>query len=461
MPVPSELSVLSEADWEELLLYIQNRQVVPVVGPELITIEDQGMAIPLTRWAAPRLAEYLQLRAPQEFTALNEVACAYLLTEGSDRHKIYNGLRLLLRDIDRRFEPSPVLLQLAEITDFDLFISTTFDPLLGVAMERARPGFARSRDVMAYDMKPATAFPDPVPASFVYHILGRLETFPDFAVWEEDYLEYLCHLVEQSREAALEGLFRQLRTRHLLLLGAPFADWIVRFFLRAARGRRLSAQREFGSREYLADLRANVGEPTVFFFNSLARATRIIEGDPSAFVRELSARWRKSREVSHSTQDFLERMAGEIPKGAVFISYSRNDIDAAARLAMRLSAANVPVWFDQERLRIGENYERSLEHGVREGCSFFLSLISAATEANMERYVHKERAWAASRYQDGFVFYLPVIVDDTADSNVKLEPACFGKIHRDRLPAGEPTEVFVQRMRQLIEQWRISGRPRD
>lgn len=461
MPALSEISVLSEADWDDLLLYIQNRQVIPVVGPELVTIECDGARIPLTRWAAPRLAEHLQLSDAKSFTALNEVACAYLLTDKCDRHKIYNGLRLLLRDAERRFQPSPALVQLAEITDFDLFISSTFDPLLALAMEKARPGFARSRDVLAYDTKPATAFPDPLPASLVYHILGRLETFPDFAVWEEDYMEYLCHLIEQSREVALDGLFRQLRKRHLLLLGAPFADWIVRFFLRAARGRRLSDQREFGGREYLADLRTNVGEPTVFFFNSLAKATRIIEGDPSAFVVELADRWRKNREAYGSTDDFLERLAAEMPKGAIFISYSRDDIDAAARLAMRLAAANIPVWLDKERLRFGENFDRSTEYAVREGCSFFLSLISAATEANAERYVHKERKWAATRFQEGFVFYLPIIIDGTADSAVKLEPACFSKIHRDQVPGGEPSEVFVQRMRHLMELWRTSGRPRD
>ncbi len=159
-------------------------------------------------------------------------------------------------------------------------------------MEKARPGFTRSRDVLAYDTKPAAAFPDPLPASLVYHILGRLDTFPDFAVWEEDYMEYLCALIEQSGNKNLEALFRQLKTRHLLLLGAPFADWIVRFFIRAARGRRLSDPREHGSGEYLADQRINVGEPTILFFNNLAKATRVIEGDPSAFVAELFTRWR-------------------------------------------------------------------------------------------------------------------------------------------------------------------------
>ena len=443
-------------EWDELILYIQNRQVIPVVGPELVTIECDGTRMPLTRWLAPRLSGQLKLTGA--FSSLNEVARAFLLA-GGDRRKIYNGLRLLLRDA--RLGPPPALVQLAQITDFDLFISSTFDPLLALAMEQARPGFARSRDVLAYDTKPAAPFPDPLPASLVYHILGKLDTFPEFAVWEEDYMEYLCALIAQSGDKALEGLVRQLHTRHLLLLGAPFADWIVRFFLRAARGRRLSEPREYGACEYLADQRVNVGEPTIFFFNYLAKATRVIEGDPSAFVAEMFERWKKKGEVSGSAQDFLARLGDEMPKGAVFISYSHDDSEAVARLAMRLASANIPVWLDKERLRVGANYERNLEHAVRDACSFFISVISRSTEANAERYVYKERTWAASRFQEGFVFYIPVVIDETSDSAIKLEPGCFAKIHRQRAPGGDPAEAFIQRVRQLVETWRVSGRPRD
>ena len=454
----STLTQFTDDDWDELLLYVRNKQVIPVVGPELVTVEDKGGQVPLTRWLAPRLAEHLKLERPATPVSLNDVACTFLLGGGA-RQKVYTGIRLLLQNT--RFDPAPALLQIAQITDFDLFISTTFDGLLSLAMEKARPGFTRSRDVLVYDTKPATPFPDPLPGSLVYHILGNLSTFPDLVVWEEDYMEYLCALVAQNGDKALEGLFRQLRNRHLLLLGAPFGDWIVRFFIRAARGQRLSDPREHGTGEYLADQTVNVGEPTVFFFNNLAKATRVIQGDPTAFVAELFARWEKSRDVSGSTQDFLVRLSTEMPKGAVFISYSRSDSETATRLGMRLAAANIPVWLDKERLHAGANYERNLEHAVRDSCSFFISLISANTEADVTRYVHKERAWAASRFQDGFVFYLPVVIDNTRSVDVKLEPACFTKIHRERFPGGAPTEEFIQRLRFYLETWRTSGRPRD
>jgi hypothetical protein len=252
-----------------------------------------------------------------------------------------------------------------------------------------------------------------------------------------------------------------LRTRHLLFLGAPFGDWIVRFFIRVARGTRLTDQRPQDTSEYLADQKANVGEPTIFFFNNIAKATRVVVADPTAFVTELFRRWRKSHDPSASVQDFLERLADEMPTGAVFISYSRRDSGAATFLAMRLAAANIPVWLDKERLRPGGNYERNLEHAVRDSCSFFISLISANTEADATKYVHKERAWAASRFQDGYVFYIPIVIDDTRSTDIKLEPACFHKIHRERFFGGEPSEELIQRLRFYVEEWRNGKRPRD
>ena len=39
------------------------------------------------------------------------------------------------------FAPSPALLKLAEITDFDLYVSTTFDSLLEDAINAARCGY--------------------------------------------------------------------------------------------------------------------------------------------------------------------------------------------------------------------------------------------------------------------------------------------------------------------------------
>jgi hypothetical protein len=397
----------------------------------------------------------LHLPSAASYTRLNNVACDYLATRKSDRRKIYNGIRTLLEK--QQFPIPQPLLQLAAIIDFDLLITTTFDSLLVQAMEQQRPGFARSRDVFRFDTKPsARPFPHPVRDSLVYHILGDLDCFPDFCVWEEDYMEYLCCLIAQRHDPSMEGLFKLLADRHLLLLGAPYSDWVVHFFLRAARGSRLTGARKDDATEIIADSPAVLGTSTIFF-NNTVQATSLIDSTPADFVVELSRRWQAEQAVS--AQDFLQRMEQEMPQGAVFLSYSRDDLAAAQNLAMSLKTANIPVWMDKERLQVGDSFRAELEIAIRSRCSYFIALISPATESDQHRYVHRERAWAAQRHVEGFVFYLPLILEGTPEP--RLEPQCFAGIHRETIAKdGTPNTALVEQLRRLMERWRDTRAPR-
>lgn len=458
---------LSDKDWKNLLREIHSGRVIPVVGPRLVTADDPttGEKVPLFRYLAPGLAQDLGLDSPEQFASLNDVARSFLLA-GHDRKELYIALGDIIERLDVPVPRS--LVDLASITDFNLFIASTPDPLMARALAASRPGFSSDRGVIRFHpsgnpnrtaeapLSGRIDAPCDLPATFsgtlLYHILGDYNTLPDFAIWEEDYMEFICGLLE-SRQT-LENLFRLLGNRDLLLLGAPSDDWIVRFFLRVARGKRLS---ELPTRGYLADRCESLGEALVFFFDKAVRATRIIDGSPDLFVAELAARWRDAYGATNDSAKFLERQTDDMPPGSVFISYAREDLPATVRVGQALAAAGVPVWFDKQRLKIGENFERSLEHAVKSEASFFLSLISQHTEKTPDRWVHKERAWAAQKHVDGFVFYVPLVIDATQE--VRQEPGCFDKIDREWLSdATLPT--FVTRMRRLVDRFRDSGHPR-
>ena len=69
------------------------------------------------------------------------------------------------------------------------------------------------------------------------------------------------------------------------------------------------------------------------------------------------------------------------------------------------------------------------------------------------------RRWAAQRHVDGFIYYIPIVIDDTVEP--KLEPPSFAKTHFDRLPQGEVTAAFTDKLRKWVEEYRVSGQPRD
>jgi len=65
-------------DWEDLLGYIESREVIPIVGKELLTITVDGREAPLERHLAERLAVALGLPTGELSGGfgLNEVAMA-------------------------------------------------------------------------------------------------------------------------------------------------------------------------------------------------------------------------------------------------------------------------------------------------------------------------------------------------------------------------------------------------
>ena len=125
-------SALDEDAWDDLLSYIEERRVIPIIGPELLQVRtDKGPRL-LYDWLAEKLAGRLNVdvtQLPQPYT-LNDVVCWFLGARGR-REEAYVRLRGLLKDAT--FEPPRALRRLAAIPEFDLFVSTTFDPLLETA----------------------------------------------------------------------------------------------------------------------------------------------------------------------------------------------------------------------------------------------------------------------------------------------------------------------------------------
>ena len=72
----------------------------------------------------------------------------------------------------------------------------------------------------------------------------------------------------------------------------------------------------------------------------------------------------------------VERSA---PRGAVFLSYAREDAVAAKRIAEALRAFGVEVWFDQNELRGGDQWDVNIRGQIK-SCSLFVPIISERTE---------------------------------------------------------------------------------
>jgi hypothetical protein len=70
--------------------------------------------------------------------SLNDVACQYLAHSDSKRNSIYTCLSIIVDEANAYLRPPIALRQLAEITDFNLFLTTTFDSLMKSALDEIR-----------------------------------------------------------------------------------------------------------------------------------------------------------------------------------------------------------------------------------------------------------------------------------------------------------------------------------
>ena len=440
--------------WDDLLNYIEERRVIPIIGPDLLRVQtDRGLR-PLYEWLPEKLAVRLSVDPaglPQPLM-LNDVVCAYLGQRGR-REEAYTRLRSIMREVE--FEPPHALRQLAQITDFDLFITTTFDPLLEKAVNLERYGGQPGTEVIAYAPNRVADLPverSQLQRTVVYHLLGRLSASPTYVVSDEDMLEFICAL--QSEHLTPEKLFHELEHNHLLLIGSDFSNWLARLFLRMAKRKRLSDPRDVG--EILADDHTMKDERLVAFLQQVSVRTRVYSG-AEAFVAELHARWTKRRGGTAASsgpaavpQRFLPP-SREMPEHAIFISYAREDLPAVQRLKAAMDAAGLTTWFDLDRLEGGDDYDRKINANIGR-CSYFVPVISAATQRRHEAYFRREWSYAVDRARniaEGGVFILPVCIDDTPEAEA-LVPDKFKALHITRMPDGNPSPEFLRRLKDLF-----------
>ena len=443
-----------EDAWDDLLNYIEERRVIPIIGPELLRVQTDSGLRPLYDWLAERLAVRLSVdvaNLPLPLT-LNDVVCCFLAQHGR-REEAYTRLRSIMRETN--FEPPRALRQLAQITDFDLFVTTTFDPLLEQAVNAERYGGQPSTEVLAYAPNRVADLPaerSQLQRTVVYHLLGRLSASPTYVVSDEDMLEFICAL--QSEHLTPEKLFHELEHNHLLLIGSDFSNWLARLFLRMAKRRRLSDPRDVS--EVLADDHTLKDARLVSFLQQVSVRTRVY-GGAEAFVAELHARWSKRQPtaspVKGDTAAPLRFMppAREMPENAIFISYAREDLPAVQRLKTALDAVGLTTWFDLDRLEGGDDYDRKIRANIQR-CSFFVPIVSATTQRRLEAYFRREWSYAVDRARnmaDGAVFMLPVCIDDTSEA-AALVPDQFKALHMSRLTGGEPTAEFLRRLQELF-----------
>lgn len=403
--------------WDNLLSFIEDGKVIPVVGPRLVIVETDEGKISLYRHLAQRLAKDMGVSIddlPPDYY-LNDVVYR-LLDNGKRAEDIYPRIRILLQGMSFSL-PGP-LLDLAAILPFKLFVSLTFDNLLAKAINEKRfRGEARTQEIayslraphadLSQDWKKST---NPV----VYQFFGKVSTSRDYVICDDDLME--CFHTMQMHDRKPDVLLDELRTSHLLLLGCHLSDWPARFFLRIAKNQQLSQQRS--EMEVLVDKEMAQDSDLARFLKQFSYKTIIWPDRTDEFVADLAKLWQERHPfIVEPDEGKISRDSdGSGPAmepGAIFLSYASEDLEIAQRIKSMLEDVHCDVWFDKRQLEPGDEWDRKIRTNI-DNCSLFVPILSPATAARPHGYFRKEWALASRRadeFFEGSPFIFPVTIE--------------------------------------------------
>jgi TIR domain-containing protein/SIR2-like protein len=447
--------------WETLLVNIDAQRVIPIIGSELLTVTEAGVEKPLHRYIAERIAAERQipLDTISEVTPLNDVVWQCVEEKKIAREVIYKRIKDLASDARLAIPES--LIKLARIRHFKIFVSTTFDSLLERAITQARG--LKETPVFTYAPTGWEDLPGDIrerKEPVVYQLLGRASVLPDdYVVTEEDLLEFVYSLQDKNNRPV--RLFDELKGNSLLIIGFRFSDWLARFFIRGAKGQKLSLHRE---RIFLADQLASGDQNLTIFLERFTNNTsEIFDRGAGDFVDEL---WQRYSEAHPNEQEEIPAQSQlkrqETKKPIIFLSYASEDLRVAQTIRDALNDLGWEVWFDKKDLHHGDNWDIKIEQAIRK-CNHFLPIVSQATEEQERSYFRKE--WlegveAAKMVDESLPFLLPVVLGKLEITNA-LVPARFQKAQWEVFPNGEITQDFRDDMQLVLRNWHMRRQGRS
>ena len=461
---------MNDVDWDRLIRKMRAGLVVPVLGPQLLVGADGRES--LQRKVAERLLAMHDCEVdPAELPPFRELdaAVSRLKLAGAPVEEIYGDADAAIRELTAAGDaliPAP-LRQLAQITDFRLFVTLTPDGLLARCLRQR----CAVNEVVHSPKLPTSESRD-LPADWagrdgevqLLYLFGKTRPAQLFAIHDEDVLEYAHNLISRGSHVPT-GFLGELLDRNLLLIGCNFPDWLSRFFLRLTRKERLSLK---DKQEWVVEQDEPEASLTGFVRSHSRNTQMLPELRPVDFVAELYRRWKAdqdSRQADGEGQPeaLVDAIPQVPPQTLFFISYSRaTDLpraEAIRKALLKLGLAEGEVWFDRRSIEPGQDFRNRILDGIR-GCRYFLPLLSAAADQRHEAFVFIEWRKANERQQAiNGEFIVPVIVDaDYAPERYTAEPVrAWGGLDFGHAPEGAPDGRLLSKLKALVRDARRLG----
>lgn len=427
--------ISDQYDWDELLDFIAEKKLTPVLGKEMYTYREGDQLIPLDNYLSKKLFE-LQKITDRHPSSLTEAVNYLEIEKKVKTMDILRKLKSIVKDIDFDL---PVLSEFLGIKELNFFINTAvYNNVLEKKIFESR---RQKPNAASFSInEPFSDCPDIEKLSepFVFNVFGSLLNNVDPALSEEDMLEYTGYFKEKMSGAT--NIVSALKNKNLLFLGCTFPDWMVRFALRLLSNEPLH---EWGSKRTIivvndpSDLRQEQND----FLKNYDVIT--YEGSTAEFVHELNSQWK-------------QRNPGDGKIKSIFLSYTRADMQAVENMKKGIEQlGNITCWYDKRELEPGDDWREKIVVNIRKA-DLFMPLISQNSLEHEDGYVQKEwmqgtNEWIfrnADKKADKYL--VPVVIDESKLYSDKISKHFDSKINIAKVPLGNPGQEFLDDIKKIL-----------
>lgn len=271
------------------------------------------------------------------------------------------------------------LLQLIKTGFFRFVFTTSFDPLVELAM-REQFGEVRVMNIYDKSCRDISSKEDfEIPT--IYYLFGKAmypkenEIAKKFVTTDNDALEVLR---KWQIDMCNSTLLRYTSEKFLLTLGCNQSDWLFRFIWYIMKGDSSKL-----SRGIIAG--HNDCESLLHY---LKINHILIDNDADELVNKI---------ISATQQNEQTKWENPRMNQDVFISYSRADSEIAERLYNTLTAKGLTVWYDKLNLggRHGGRFMPIIKEAIDTSCLFIAILSNSISEQSRDIHVYRrEWEWA-------------------------------------------------------------------
>lgn len=360
-----------EKRWNDLIDAVMDGRVIPVIGPDFLVDEEpdaNGNVSNLHQQIINIFASAYGVESnPKSFSQL-VYDKDFLYETNSDREAIYMLINQILTQTmeEGQLHPGHLLQRLLLLRKFPFVITTSFTPIVEMAMRVAWPEkevrVLQFRNDPSHDQTPGKGDIDSeldLETPTVYYMFGKHCDEPRYVVTDLDMMDFCKKWIAGGANVP-RVLTEAMKKRYLLVLGNNYSDWLFRFIWYAMRPTSDSMKSSLMVHDNL--------DPSLRDF--LDRLQTFIEKDPSFVVAEIEQR------VNARLEQQKRDNTGQQYDTDVFLSYSRRDKDVADRVYRALSDAGLRVWYDSTDIPGGADWKQTFLRGVR-NTRLFIPILSA------------------------------------------------------------------------------------